>query len=159
MKKLILSLSALLTLAFAKAGDVPTHMVIHFNDGSNVAFALDNKPSVTFGDNMSMSLDDGTGSNVADRAFSDLKSIELAVPQGSSASIPETAAGALTPMRDKVVLSGFAAGTTVAVYDLNGREMLRTATCGDTTVIDCSSFTAGVYMLKAADKSIKFLKH
>lgn len=158
MKKLLFTVCALLSLACRGADHTPTHMIIEFDDNTNVAMALGSKPQVLFGDNMMLSLDDGTGAAPAKHPFSSLKAIRLGIPVHASVDEISFTDPAIIHSRNSIILSNFPAGTPVAIYSIAGQKMLHAVTDGDVTLIDCSQLTSGAYIITASGKSIKFIK-
>lgn len=53
-----------------------------------------------------------------------------------------------------ISINGLPEGTQVVVYDMNGRQMLSTAG----SQIDATGLKSGVYMLKAGNQVVKFMK-
>ncbi len=61
-------------------------------------------------------------------------------------------------VKGKATLEGLPSGTPVLVYDSAGRMCLSTRTGNGQTVLDTSSLTRGIYVMKAGKTVIKFNK-
>ena len=57
-----------------------------------------------------------------------------------------------------LTLTGCKAGTSVGIYDAAGRKASGCVTDGGRTDIDVSRLTPGIYVLKAGDTAVKFIK-
>lgn len=55
-------------------------------------------------------------------------------------------------------IAGLAAGTSVAVYDVSGKKVAATRAQGDATQLDINNLNGGVYILKAGNQIVKFVK-
>ena len=70
---------------------------------------------------------------------------------GATPQVAISASGTLT-------LTGCKAGTAVGIYDAAGRKASGCVTDGGRTDIDVSRLTPGIYVLKAGDTAVKFIK-
>ncbi|WP_337949209.1 T9SS type A sorting domain-containing protein, partial [Prevotella pectinovora] len=55
-------------------------------------------------------------------------------------------------------ISGLAAGTPVAVFDISGKKMASLRAGEETTLVNVGNFRSGVYILKAGTQIVKFVK-
>lgn len=55
-------------------------------------------------------------------------------------------------------IAGLAAGTPVAVYDVSGKKVAATRAQGEATQLDINNLNGGVYILKAGNQIVKFVK-
>lgn len=55
-------------------------------------------------------------------------------------------------------LVGLAAGTPVAVYDISGKKVAATRAQGEATQLNVDNLNGGVYILKAGNQIVKFVK-
>ncbi len=155
MKKVLLSLA----VAYAAAGLAQTDsrqwVLEEPNSGTtvpigNVGFLL----SSDWQDTFTIVCKDGTTVNNAE-------TVNFVQVGETGINAARTATG--TPQLDgsvkgRLTLTGCPAGTPVSIYDTAGRQVRRSVAANGQTVIDVSSMTPGVYILKAGDTAIKFTK-
>lgn len=55
-------------------------------------------------------------------------------------------------------ISGLADGTPVAVYDISGKKVAAARANGESTLVNLDSLNGGVYILKAGNQIVKFVK-
>ena len=55
-------------------------------------------------------------------------------------------------------IAGLAAGTQVAVYDVSGKKLAQAQTEGESTQVNVDNLSSGVYILKAGNQIVKFVK-
>ena len=55
-------------------------------------------------------------------------------------------------------LAGLAAGTPVAVYDISGKKVAVTRAQAEATQLNIDNLNGGVYILKAGNQIVKFVK-
>lgn len=55
-------------------------------------------------------------------------------------------------------LAGLAAGTPVAVYDISGKKVAATRAQAEATQLNVDNLNGGVYILKAGNQIVKFVK-
>ena len=55
-------------------------------------------------------------------------------------------------------IAGLAAGTQVAVYDVSGKKLAQAQTEGESTLVNVDNLNSGVYILKAGNQIVKFVK-
>lgn len=55
-------------------------------------------------------------------------------------------------------IRGLAAGTPVAVYDLSGKKLCSTRAQAEVTTLGVSQLNSGVYILRAGNNIVKFVK-
>lgn len=61
-----------------------------------------------------------------------------------------------TPVGNQLLIEGLAVGTPVTIYDAQGKVVLRTQTSA--TSLPVQSLRSGVYLLKANNQIVKFVK-
>lgn len=61
-----------------------------------------------------------------------------------------------TPVDNQLLIEGLAVGTPVTIYDAQGKVVLRTQTSA--TSLPVQSLRSGVYLLKANNQIVKFVK-
>lgn len=64
----------------------------------------------------------------------------------------------ITAEGGELSVSGIAPGTAVAVYSLNGQNVLQTKAQGSTARLSVSGLKGGVYIVRAGNKAIKIVK-
>lgn len=55
-------------------------------------------------------------------------------------------------------IAGLAAGTQVAVYDVSGKKLAQAQAEGESTQVNVDNLNSGVYILKAGNQIVKFVK-
>lgn len=55
-------------------------------------------------------------------------------------------------------IAGLAAGTQVVVYDVSGKKLAQVQTEGESTQVNVDNLSSGVYILKAGNQIVKFVK-
>ena len=55
-------------------------------------------------------------------------------------------------------IAGLAAGTQVAVYDVSGKKLAQAQAEGGSTLVNVDNLNSGVYILKAGNQIVKFVK-
>lgn len=55
-------------------------------------------------------------------------------------------------------IAGLAAGTQVDVYDVSGKKLAQAQTEGESTQVNVDNLSSGVYILKAGNQIVKFVK-
>lgn len=61
-------------------------------------------------------------------------------------------------VKGKLNLGGLPEGTVVTIYDAKGRTVATTTARQAKTVLSTAKLNSGVYMIKAGDKAVKFVK-
>jgi len=138
----------------------PTHFIVCLKDAKRIAYSLVDRPCVVASaDKVTLTDKDIT----VEYPLSDIEKYVLGVADGSSSGIAQaqTASdgGSISQSAGQLTLSGFAAGTSVAVYDAGGRLVKSLAVkAGGVLTISLAEYPAGAYIVKAASKTIKFVK-
>ena len=158
MKKLILSLLAVVALAFyATASDF--YMIVHLKDESTVNFAFANKPSATFEGNEMVITDQSDPENPSRFIISDV--VKMTVSDEPGLKVAGLNAEALTFSLHSGVLrgSGFEEGTLVRIFSAEGTVVESAAVSSDGTVeIGIANMPKGIYLVSAGKTSFKFIK-
>lgn len=55
-------------------------------------------------------------------------------------------------------IAGLEAGTQVAVYDVSGKKLAHAQAEGESTLVNVDNLNSGVYILKAGNQIVKFVK-
>lgn len=117
---------------------------------SGVSFLLASDWSDTF----SIVCDNGT-------SVSGVSSVNVvkATPSGIASTGAEAAGPQIVgSARERLTLAGCKAGTHIGIYDAAGRMAKECVADGGTTAIDVARLTPGIYVLKAGQTAIKFIK-
>lgn len=99
---------------------------------------------VTYGDNSSSRHDLGD----AVLNFSDVTGIGELTFSKLTVTVGET-----------VVVKGVASGTAIQVFDIRGRLVTAATSVGDECTLDLSGVQPDVYLLRAGNQIVKFVKH
>lgn len=146
MKKLFTVLFALVTIAGSAFADNSQVVIINGQKVEKVA------TKITFsGDNATVSFSDGS-SQTADMAqvviylnvTTDIRKVETFSFNGL--------------IGDVLTLSNVAEGTTVTIYDATGKVLQQVKATDTTLSLNTASLKSGVYVLKAGNQIVKFLK-
>ncbi len=144
MKKLILTLALLLTIAAAGNAAGPTLTI----NGKEVEKTV---TKITFeGDNAVLHFNDGTEShdmNTVALTFSALSGIDEIVSYSFNGII-----------NGNIELGGIPSGTSIEIYDTAGKLRMSAKAESDPARIDVSSLERGIYLLRAGKNCIKFQK-
>ena len=128
------------------------YLVLTQSDGSQVEFALTDNPVITLeGGNLVVTCGDqqvSTSLEGTSYAFTDTPS---AIEQVSNEAQPEARV-----TFGQVAFTGLKAGSHVAVYSLDGQQVLSvTASEEGRAAADLSALPRGIYVVKAQGKSLK----
>ena len=63
-----------------------------------------------------------------------------------------------SPVGSMLDVSGLTEGTELTIYDATGKKLLSTKASKDTSTLSVENLKNGVYILKAGNKIVKFLK-
>lgn len=125
-------------------------LVVYMTDGSKVAYVLETKPSVQFGETMLM-IDSPEISD--SHSIAKIANFRFEPVQPTSGILkPAADVRKITVTDTEVRISGLQPGSTVTAADIQGR-VLYTATTPDNGVasIPTERFTPGVYVIAASD--------
>ena len=153
MKKILLSL--LLMLAATASAWADEGVIVQTTDGEEVGYIFDNEPVFTYeGDNLVVTSADANATypmdEVAKVYFGDIANTGVAEVANKQV---------VRFVQDGVELSGFAAGTAVSVYDLNGRLVSSLRTRADGTLnVSLAACEPGIYIIKADKSTLKIKK-
>lgn len=165
MKKYIIVAIALLAsvcTSFAEDEMLTLYrVVITDTNNSKVSFDFDVNPEITFKDNyLTVELDSQNVifmfDNVRNITFSSYK---VKKPDDGVEGINSDNQTGLAAIGNQLIATGMQEGGNVSIYTVDGRIVL-TALAGSNgnAVIDLSSFAAGVYIAKAGNVTLKFIK-
>ena len=151
MKKLIFIISF---LAFAGAATAQ-HLVLEADGYENKVFALENLKQITFnGTTVNIEQTDGTKSsaemgNISRMYFDDLSSI---------ADINSNGENLVEYLSSEEIAINSEAGSTVAVYNLTGMQLLIKRIDSQGEAISIAGLPQGIYIVKANEKTTKIIK-
>lgn len=117
---------------------------------SSVSFLLASDWSDTF----SIVCDNGT-------SVSGVSSVNVvkATPSGIASTGAEAAGPQVVgSVEARLTLAGCKAGMPIGIYDAAGRMVKECVADGGTTAIDVARLTPGIYVLKAGQTAVKFIK-
>ena len=151
MKKLFLSVMLMMGMcAMAHADMVQTVTV------NGVEVAGKSVASMTFnGDNAVIVYSDNSTETAP------FEQVRIMISYGSTGINQATQTGVYNfkgVVDGTLCVSGIPAGTKAVLYDANGRQCVTAVAGADGLSIDMKGKTAGVYMLKAGDQVVKFIK-
>lgn len=148
-------------IAPAMAEVVPCLSVISPDGDALLVWALTDVAEIELSDNgIAVKSNEAAGESQEVFSYSQIKEIELGdnepIITGINDSKVETVARVTT---DMVQLTNAPAMTGVAIYDMNGREVLRNGTdANGSAFINLSSLSHGAYVIKVNNYTLKFVK-
>lgn len=159
LKNLFGCLAMLIALIAAPMAKAEKSVVVVSKDGTQTGLALDKVHKIEIKtDGIVLHGTDATTTTVAhadlDRVLigSEWSSIKGTLAEGNVAVWPTLAT-------DVVNAGGFAEGTAVTVFDLNGAALASARTNADgLATVSIAHLTPGMYIVKAGDKSVKIVK-
>lgn len=157
MKKIILSLAAILAVAFSAAADIHT-LVVHTTDGNTAEFLFEATPVATFDDANNMTIVTNNGADRQTFLISDVK--EMSVKKESNAVMGVTLATPKFRIDGETLLaSGLKAGTSMEIFDNAGKRLFSVkADANGNAAHSLSGIAQGVYVVRAAKFTFKFIK-
>lgn len=146
MKKLFTVLFALVTIAGSAFADNSQIVIINGQEVEKFA------TKITFsGDNAIVTFSDGT----TDTA--DMSNVVIYLNVSTDISKVQTF-NYNGIIGDDIRLSNIAEGTTVTIYDATGKVLQQVKATDTTLSLNTASLKSGVYVLKAGNQIVKFLK-
>ena len=151
MKKLLFILSL---IAFAGTATAQ-HMVLESDGYDNKVFALENLKQITFnGTTINIEQTDGTKSsaemgNISRIYFDDMSSIADINAQGGDL---------VEYLSPEEIAINSEAGSTVAVYNLTGMQLLIRRIDAQGEAISIAGLPQGIYIVKANERTTKIIK-
>lgn len=139
----------------------PTHFVICFNDGKRVAYALEDNPKVINGDGIITVVDKDV---TIEYPLENVHKYVLGVGTDYEvvSKIEKVIAnedGTISQSSGNLILTGFAAGSKVSVYNVNGVAVSNFTIGADGRLeISLSQYSAGMYIVKTQSQTFKFIK-
>ena len=130
-------------------------LVIWQKDGSKVNYDLNEQPKTTF------TKEDLVITTAAATISYPLSKIQRYTYEGGTLSVRDIKADGISIMHDGdlIIVKGLTSGKAVTVYRVDGTQLLLQRSDGsDRMTISLSSFSAGVYIIKADEITYKFLK-
>ena len=130
-------------------------LVIWQKDGSKVSFNLDEQPKTTFtADNLVIT----TATSTLNYP---LVKVQRYTYEGGTLSVHELKSEGIVISHegDNIIAKGLAIGSTVAIYRIDGTQLLtKCSDASDRVMLSLGSLPSGVYMIKAGEITYKFLK-
>lgn len=144
MKKKILALACLVASAFTAGADA----VLTVN-GSEVQKAV---ATLTFdGDNVTVTYADNSTSS------HDMEAVSLSFSPSSSLETLRFSELKVT-VGSQLEVAGVAEGCLLQVFDIRGRLAVQARSAGSECAMDISALEPGVYLLRAGNEIVKFVK-
>lgn len=146
MKKILISLVSLFAVSGTALADNTQTVIINGKTVDKVAASI-----TVSGDNATVKFTDGTSETADMSAVTIYLNVATDIRRVQTFSYNGI-------IGDELMLSNLTSGSTVEIYDASGRKV-QTATAGSTTLsMNVSSLRGGVYLLKAGNNIIKFMK-
>jgi len=153
--KIVFVFAVLLAMLIDSQTVCAQRLVIWQKDGSKVSFNLDEQPKTTFtADNLVIT----TATSTLNYPIA---KIQRYTYEGGTLSVQDVKTGGIVISHegDIITVKGLAIGKTVAVYRMDGTQLLtKRSDNSDHVVLSIGSLPAGVYMIKADEITYKFLK-
>lgn len=153
--KILFTIAVLLALLIDSQTVRAQRLVIWQKDGSKVSFNLDEQPKTTFtADNLVIT----TATSTLNYP---LAKIQRYTYEGAALSVRDfkTEGIAISHEGNMVMVKGLAIGKTVAVYRMDGTQILtKRSDNSDLLTISLGNLPTGVYMIKVGEITYKFLK-
>ena len=153
--KIVFVFAVLLAILIDSQTVCAQRLVIWQKDGSKVSFNLDEQPKTTFtADNLVIT----TATSTLNYP---LAKVQRYTYEGGTLSVRDLMAEGIVISHeaDNIVIKGLALGKTVAVYRIDGTQLLTKCSDGsDRVMLSLGSLPSGVYMIKAGEITYKFLK-
>lgn len=159
MKTKLLSIAiALLCSATALTAQAANYVTVADANGAKVSFEVSAKPTVTF---TATDLVITAGEQTVEYPLTDYRSFTFTDDNQTTTgigSVDNTGTNAVFTIGDNVHGEGLKAGSRVAVYSANG-QLVGQATVSSNGSVDISlNGGNGVYIVKSASKTFKFIK-
>lgn len=137
--------------------DIPDAFVVYISSGEKVSYMLVSYPVVTFdADNVILS----TTNNRVEYAKSDVAKFTLEHVTTDGIKNEATSDTQIRQHDGTFLFEGFAPNTVISVYDTAGHLVDSASTSSDgSAMIATNAYKSGIYILKADNKSYKFIKH
>lgn len=153
--KFIFTIIVMLLALFDSHTVCAQQLVIWQKDGSKVSFSLDEQPKTTFtADNLVITTATST-------LTYPLAKIQRYTYEGGTLSVRDfkTEGIVISHEGNMVMVKGLAIGKTVAVYRMDGTQILtKRSDNSDLLTISLGNLPTGVYMIKVGEITYKFLK-
>lgn len=149
MKRKALTLAFALAAAFAQA-ESGKSLIVSFNDGTRVEFALSTTPDVSFAN------DQMTVASTSTTANYELWTVST-FTYGESSGINGVADDHFTMQGDKIIIDGEAC--KVSAYSIDGKAVsLCSSAMGGKTIVSLDPLGRGAYIIKINNKAIKITR-
>lgn len=162
MKKHILALAVAISSAFcASAADEYAYSIsVNQKDGTKTEFKFEEEPVATIeGDDLKISLYNTTDLQSVLFPIAELEN--LTIIWGNTTGVKDMAESKVSfgITRTALEAEGLAAGTAVDIYSTDAKHVAHAVSDANGAArIDISSLGSGVFMVKAGNKSFKFIR-
>lgn len=155
MKKILLSLTFCLSI-IAKAEDNPTNLVVWAKDGTKVAYALAEKPKVTFTET---DLVITTKDVEVNYSLENMARFTYEVNDATAITNLQTDKTSVKLDGEFLLFPALKANSTVSLYSLNGKLVFnKTVRMTGKYSFPLSGLNAGVYLVNVNGLTYKFVK-
>lgn len=157
------ALNATVTEAPASVQDnvtEPTHFILCLKDGEQITFMLEHNPKVVNGEGMITVIDkDITIEYPWESLHKYMMGNDVETGIFDNVIAKDGTVGEILHKSGNIVLSGFKAAVPVSVTDINGITAYSSKTNADGyLMISMSEYPTGMYIVKAGNKTFKFIK-
>jgi len=153
--KIVFVFAVLLAMLIDSQTVCAQRLVIWQKDGSKVSFNLDEQPKTTFtADNLVIT----TATSTLNYP---LAKIQRYTYEGAALSVRDlkTEGIVISHEGDDIIVKGLATGQTVAVYRMDGTQLLtKRSDDSGRLILSLGNLPTGVYMIKVNEITYKFLK-
>ena len=138
----------------------PTHFILCLKDGEQVMFLLKHAPKVVNGENTIMVVDaEVTFEYPLTNVHKYLMGVDEATGIDNIPYSKDGITGDISNCAGNIILSGFKAGESVSITNINGVNISRVKTNADGCLtIATSQYPSGIYIVKVQNQTFKFIK-
>lgn len=146
MKKFLVALTALFATASSAFADNSQVVVINGQEVQKVATKI-----TLSGDNATVTFSDGTSQTADMSAVTIYLNVATDIRRVETFSFNGI-------VGDELMLSNLTDGIGIELYDASGRKVQTATVSGTTLSMNVSSLRSGIYLLKAGNQIVKFMK-
>ena len=153
MKQKVFLLSVVLLVAGRLFAEQESQLITLSADGTKTVYALSNVQKIVF-ENNTMTVNMKSGSDATDItciSFSGFAGIENIETASSISVFPN-------PVQTFLTVAGADKNMKINLFDLNGRLLKSVPAQDNSTEINVSSLTSGLYLLQVGEQVIRFIK-
>ena len=134
----------------------PTHFILCLNDGEQITFLLEHNPKVVNGDGIITVVDNDI---TVEYPWDNLHKYIMGSVVESGISYSKMNVGDIVNKAGSIILSGFKEAVPVTVNGVNGISVFKSKTdANGYLMISMSEYPSGIYIIKAGNKTFKFIK-